>query len=139
MFAAIGIAATRVRDDESGLQGINRGFYIAAACGVLLSAVAAFSYLPSSFAEIDGVGADTLEHPGDPRFVLIGAVIVGVALAAVILRLTGHYTGTESGPTRRVAAATQERKDCSNCASCALSKQQPPLATRSPSTRFAGG
>ncbi len=107
LVGLIGIAATRVRDDESGLQGINRGFYIAAACGVLLSVVAAFSYLPSSFAEINGVGADTLNHPGDPRFILIGAVIVGVALAAVILGLTGHYTGTEGSPTRRVAATTR--------------------------------
>ena len=32
---------------------------------------------------------------------------MGVALAAVILGLTGHYTGTEGSPTRRVAATTR--------------------------------
>ncbi len=107
LVALIGIAVTKVRDNESGLQGINRGFYIAAACGVLLSVIAAFAYLPANFADINGVGTDTLTHPGDPRFILIGAVVVGIALAAVILRLTGYYTGTEGAPTRTVAASTR--------------------------------
>lgn len=107
LVGLIGIAATRIRDDEPGLRGINRGFYIAAGCGLLLSVVAAFGYLPNSFAGINGVGPETLKHAGDPRLVLIGAVVVGIVLAAVILGLTGHYTGTEAGPTRRVAATTR--------------------------------
>ncbi len=107
LVGLIGIAATRIRDDEPGLRGINRGFYIAAGCGLLLSVVAAFGYLPNSFAGINGVGPETLKHAGDPRLVLIGAVVVGIVLAAVILGLTGHYTGTEAAPTRRVAATTR--------------------------------
>ena len=107
LVGLIGLAATRVRDDEPGLRGINRGFYISAACGLVLAVVAAFAYLPNSFAGINGVGPEIMEHPGDPRLVLIGAVVVGIVLAGVILGLTGHYTGTEAAPTRRVAATTR--------------------------------
>lgn len=107
LVGLIGVVVTRVRKNESGLRGINRGFYIAAACGVLLSVVAAFTYLPASFSALTGVGEEVTSHPGDPRLILIGAVIVGIALAGAILLLTGHYTGTEASPTRRVAATTR--------------------------------
>lgn len=107
LVGLIGVVVTKVRDNESGLQGINRGFYIAAACGVLLCGVAAFGYLPSSFAQVNGASDQVAAHPGDPRFILIGAVVVGIALAGAILVLTGYYTGTDSSPTRRVAATTR--------------------------------
>ena len=103
----VGVAVTHVRADESGLAGINRGFYIAAAAGAALSAAAAFAYLPSSFASINGTGANMAAQGGDPRLVLLGAVVIGIVLAAAILKLTGHYTGTESDPTIRVAASTR--------------------------------
>ena len=107
VVAMVGIAATRIRRDEPGLRGINRGFYLSAAIGIVLSAVAAFAYLPSSFAAVVGVAVEITDQPGDPRLILTGAVVIGVLLAGVILWLTGYYTGTESGPTMRVAASTR--------------------------------
>ena len=107
IVALIGIAFTKVKQDESGLQGIYRGFYIAAVCGVVLSALATYLYLPSSFSELRGVNDEILNHPGDPRLIGIGAVVIGIVLAGVVLWLTGHYTGTDGKPTRKVAASTR--------------------------------
>src|SRR5512135_1877858 len=44
--AALGIYVTRPREGENGLVAINRGFYIAAAISAVLSAIAAYTYLP---------------------------------------------------------------------------------------------
>ena len=107
IVAVIGIAVTKVKQDESGLQGIYRGFYIAAICGVVLSAVATFLYLPASFSELRGVSDEILNHTGDPRLIGIGAVVIGIVLAGVVLWLTGYYTGTDAKPTRKVSASTR--------------------------------
>ncbi|WP_028045162.1 sodium-translocating pyrophosphatase [Cellulomonas sp. URHE0023] len=106
VVAVLGVAITRVRGAESGLTAINRGFYIAALVGVLLSAVAAFTYLPSTFAGIDGVAAGLADHAGDPRLIASAAVAIGVVLAGVILWVTGYFTGTTSKPTLHVARTT---------------------------------
>lgn len=101
--AVLGVLLTRVRGTESGLRAIYRGFYLAALAGVLLSAVAAFVYLPSSFADLTGVGDALVDHVGDPRVVATLAVAIGVVLAGVILWVTGYFTGTTSKPTIHVA------------------------------------
>ena len=101
--AVLGVLLTRVRGTESGLRAIYRGFYLAALAGVLLSAVAAFVYLPSTFAELTGVGEALADHVGDPRVVATLAVAIGVVLAGVILWVTGYFTGTTSKPTIHVA------------------------------------
>ncbi|NHT17056.1 sodium-translocating pyrophosphatase [Cellulomonas sp. IC4_254] len=106
VVAALGVLVTRVRGDESGLTAINRGFAVAAVAGAVLAAVAAFVYLPSSFAELAGT-AGLADHPGDPRAVAAGAVAIGVVLAGVILWLTGYFTGTTSKPTIHVARTSQ--------------------------------
>ena len=87
------LALTRFRDEDRS--------------GVALSAVAAFAYLPDSFAGLHGVSSEVAASPGDPRLILLGAVAIGVVLAGTILWLTGYYTGTESGPTMRVSASTR--------------------------------
>jgi K(+)-stimulated pyrophosphate-energized sodium pump len=76
----------------------------------VLSSVAAFLYLPSSFAKIVGLPAGANGEPnpilalsGDPRLVASLTVILGVVLAAIILWLTGHFTGTDKRPTMDVA------------------------------------
>jgi K(+)-stimulated pyrophosphate-energized sodium pump len=96
--AIIGVYITRPRTGEAGLKTINRSFYISAAISAVLSTIAAFIYLPGSFAEL-GVasGAD-----GDPRVIATIAVLIGIVLAAVILALTGYYTGTEHRPVKDV-------------------------------------
>src|SRR5665647_2759603 len=101
--AAVGVLLTRIRGRENGLRAIYRGFYLSALVGALLSAVAAFVYLPSSFAELRGVSPDLATHVADPRVVATLAVFIGVVLAGVILWVTGYFTGTTSKPTIHVA------------------------------------
>jgi K(+)-stimulated pyrophosphate-energized sodium pump len=99
--AIIGVFLTRPRSGENGLRTINRSFYISAAISAVLCGIAAFAYLPSSFA---GLNVPDLE-PGpidDPRIVAIGAVVIGIVLAVLILSLTGYYTGTEDRPVNNV-------------------------------------
>ncbi|HEY0187412.1 MAG TPA: sodium-translocating pyrophosphatase [Cellulomonas sp.] len=103
--AALGVLVTRVRGEESGLTAINRGFAISALAGVLAAGAAAFVYLPSTFAGLTGqdASATLADHGGDPRLVVSGAVAIGVALAGLILWITGYFTGTTSKPTIHVA------------------------------------
>ncbi|MDN5805075.1 MAG: sodium-translocating pyrophosphatase, partial [Microlunatus sp.] len=101
--AIIGIYLTRPRPTEGGLKTINRSFYLSAAISAVLCAIAAFIYLPSSFAAL---GVEGLEFAGpidDPRIVAIGSVVIGIVLAVIILALTGRYTGTEHRPVNDVA------------------------------------
>jgi len=106
LVAALGVAITRVRGAESGLTAINRGFYVSALVGVLLAAVAAYVYLPSSFTTLTGGTAGLEDHAGDPRLIASTAVLIGVVLAGVILWVTGYFTGTTSKPTLHVARTT---------------------------------
>jgi K(+)-stimulated pyrophosphate-energized sodium pump len=101
--AVLGVVTTRLRGAESGLTAINRGFYTSALVGVLLAAVAAFLYLPSSFSALRGGTAGIEGHGGDPRLITSAAVAIGVVLAGVILWVTGYFTGTTSKPTLHVA------------------------------------
>jgi len=104
IVAAMGVYVTRVREGESGLAAINRGFFISALIGAGLAAVAAYSYLPSSF---DDFTDGTLTgHGGDPRLVATVAVFVGISLAGVILWLTGYFTDVAQKPTIRVARSS---------------------------------
>jgi K(+)-stimulated pyrophosphate-energized sodium pump len=103
LTAVLGVFVTRPRPNENGLRAINRGFYISAAVSVVLCAIAAFAYLPSSFTELSGPDSSVAGLDGDPRLVAISAVILGIVLAGVILWLTGYFTGTDRRPTRDVA------------------------------------
>jgi len=100
--AIIGIFITRPRAGESGLVTINRAFYISAAISAVLSAVAAFLYLPDSFADL-GATAEIAEITTDPRLLASVAVLIGIVLAAIILWVTGYFTGTEHKPVKDVA------------------------------------
>jgi K(+)-stimulated pyrophosphate-energized sodium pump len=100
--AIIGVFLTRPRAGENGLRTINRSFYLSAAISAVLVAIAAFAYLPSSFAALN-LPPDV--QPGlidDLRIVAIGAVVIGIVLAVLILSLTGYYTGTEDRPVHNV-------------------------------------
>ncbi|GAA2063177.1 sodium-translocating pyrophosphatase [Streptomyces albiaxialis] len=94
------------RSDRSGMTAINRGFFISAGISLVLVAVAAFAYLPSSYADLKGVsGSDAKEilgHDGDPRVLAVVAVAIGIVLAAVIQQLTGYFTETTRKPVRDV-------------------------------------
>src|SRR5699024_4006618 len=87
--AILGVYLTRPKPGENGLRTINRSFYQSAGISLVLSAVASFWYLPSNFA---AMGVEHTGVIGDPRIIALGSVAIGIALAAVILALTGFYT-----------------------------------------------
>lgn len=109
LVAVLGVFITRVRGQENGLRAIYRGFYLSALVGALLAAVAAFVYLPSSFAALDETAdlGDLTGLAADPRVVASLAVVIGVVLAGIILWITGYFTGTTSKPTLHVAATSR--------------------------------
>ncbi|MCA0435589.1 MAG: sodium-translocating pyrophosphatase [Actinobacteria bacterium] len=103
LTAVLGVLVTRVRPSENGLTAINRGFVIAAAVSAVACAAASYLYLPATFAGLNGINADVAALGRDPRLLAALAVILGILLAFVILRITGHFTGTDGEPTRNVA------------------------------------
>ncbi len=104
LTAIVGVYITRARANEPGLVTINRSFYISALISAVLSAAAAFTYLPTSFADL-GVEAVAAEQ-GNPALIATVAVLIGIVLAAIILWLTGYFTGTETEPTQHVARSS---------------------------------
>jgi len=101
LTAILGVFLTRPRPGESGLTTINRSFYISAGLSAVLCTIAAYAYLPGSFGELTDLGLETAPE-GDPRLIATIAVLIGIALAAVILALTGYYTGTDHRPVKDV-------------------------------------
>ncbi|MGX1884491.1 sodium-translocating pyrophosphatase [Streptomyces sp. NPDC055287] len=106
--AMIGIFAVAPRRaDRSGMTAINRGFFISAAISLVLVAVAVFVYLPSSYADLDGVtDAVVRGHDGDPRVLALVAVAIGIVLAALIQQLTGYFTETNRRPVRDIGKSS---------------------------------
>jgi K(+)-stimulated pyrophosphate-energized sodium pump len=113
LTAILGVYLCRPRPTEGGLKTINRAFYISAAVSAVLCTIAAFLYLPGSFDELTQVdgGGGLLQQvlaqvngtpEGDPRIIAAVAVIIGIVLAALILALTGYFTGTENRPVKDV-------------------------------------
>ncbi|MEV6523369.1 sodium-translocating pyrophosphatase [Longispora sp. NPDC051575] len=103
LTAIIGVFITRLRkSDKSGMTAINRAFYISAAIAAILCGVASYAYLPATFAELDTTDKAILAHGGDPRLFAIGAVVIGIVLAAIIQALTGYFTETSRKPVRDI-------------------------------------
>jgi K(+)-stimulated pyrophosphate-energized sodium pump len=110
--AVIGIFAVTPRArDRSGMTAINRGFFISALISAVLVTAASFLYLPSSFAELDGVSTaisgDTRLADIDPRWVAIGAVLIGIVLASAIQLLTAYFTETNRKPVKEVTESAR--------------------------------
>jgi len=102
LTAILGVYLTKPREGEGALVTINRAFYISAAIGAAASAVAAFVYLPGSWAEL-GTRANAEVNP---RLFAALAVIVGVLLAAAIIGLTNYFTGTDHRPVNDIGKST---------------------------------
>ncbi|SDL13521.1 K(+)-stimulated pyrophosphate-energized sodium pump [Lentzea albidocapillata subsp. violacea] len=102
LTAVIGVYTTRAKAGENGLAAINRSFYISAVISAVLCTIAAFAYLPSSFADLNGISDAVKSTSGNPALIASVAVIIGIVLAGVILWLTGYYTGTEHKPVQEV-------------------------------------
>lgn len=95
------------RTDRSGMTAINRGFFISAAISLVLVAIAAYTYLPATFAELDGVTNEAIaSHDGDPRLIALAAVAIGIVLAALIQQLTGYFTETTRKPVKDVGKSS---------------------------------
>jgi len=99
LTAVAGVYMCRPRTGENGLVTINRAFYISAAIGAVASVVLAFVYLPGSFSELTN---STVSSDASPRVVAALAVLIGIVLAAIILSLTGYFTGTDYRPVKDV-------------------------------------
>jgi K(+)-stimulated pyrophosphate-energized sodium pump len=108
LTAVIGVYITRAKPGEGGLAAINRSFYISAVISGVLCVIAAFLYLPGSFAQlVDPTDATVVDLPSDPRVIASVAVIIGIVLAGIILWLTGYFTGTEHKPVRDVGESSR--------------------------------
>ena len=105
--AILGVYLTKAREGENSLRAINRSFYLSAIFAGVLSIIAAYVYLPGSFGEMTNpTDGSVAELTSDPRLVASVAVIIGIVLAVVILKLTGYYTGTEDTPVRDVGKSS---------------------------------
>ncbi|WP_100448600.1 sodium-translocating pyrophosphatase [Glycomyces xiaoerkulensis] len=105
--AIVGVIITRMRaGDASGLTAINRAFYLSAALAAALTAVAVLLYVPADWAGL-GSGVDAEGIPVNPQALAIIAVVIGIALAAAIMTLTGYFTDTRYKPTKTVSASTR--------------------------------
>ncbi len=106
-MAGIFLVAPR-RGDRTSMTAINRGFFISAAISLVLVAIAAFAYLPGSFAELDGVSdTEIASHDADPRLFALAAVAIGIVLAAVIQQLTGYFTEPSRRPVRDIGRTSR--------------------------------
>jgi K(+)-stimulated pyrophosphate-energized sodium pump len=109
LTAIIGVYITRAREGESSLKTINRSFYISAVISGVLCIIAAFVYLPNSFAGLTNPSDTTVVQAmagSDPRVIAAVAVIIGIVLAGIILWLTGYFTGTEDDPVQTVGRSS---------------------------------
>ncbi|MDG4821569.1 sodium-translocating pyrophosphatase [Asanoa sp. WMMD1127] len=108
IIAIVGVFITRLRaSDRNGLQAINRAFYISAAISAVAVAVVSWFYLKPSFAEFNGVSPEIAGITRDPRWVAIGAVVIGIVLAAAIQALTGYFTEVERRPVQDIGKSSQ--------------------------------
>jgi len=116
LTAIIGIFAVSPRkSDKSAMNAINRGFFISAAASAVLVSLVSFYVLPSSFSQLQdaayvaerlGLSAAEMDA-ANPRILAIGAVIIGIVLAALIQLLTGYFTETNRKPVDSIAEASQ--------------------------------
>ncbi|SCG80177.1 K(+)-stimulated pyrophosphate-energized sodium pump [Micromonospora echinaurantiaca] len=110
LVAIIGVFITRLRtSDRNGLTAINRAFYLSAVISAVLVAIAAFAYLPATFDGLERglTNSDGSPIDGNPRLVAIGAVVIGIVLAAAIQALTGYFTETNRRPVQDIGKSSQ--------------------------------
>ncbi|MCW2603245.1 MAG: V-type H(+)-translocating pyrophosphatase, partial [Pseudonocardiales bacterium] len=105
--SVIGILATKLRStDRNSLVPINRGFFISAAASIVMVVIVALVYLPSSFSDFDDLPASMDGTNGNPKIITIGAVLIGIVLAAAIQQLTGYFTETSRRPVQDIGRSS---------------------------------
>jgi len=109
--AVIGIFAVSPRaSDRSGMSAINRGFFISALISAVLVVIAIFIWVPAEWDEIKSLGGlegVVVETSINPQWFVIGAVFIGIVLAAVIQQLTAYFTETNRRPVDDVAKSSR--------------------------------
>ena len=106
--AIIGIFITRLRTtDKSAMQAINRSFFMSAIISAILVGFATYTYLPSSLKQMAGLTTQAANANVNPRVLAIGAVLIGIVLAAAIQLLTGFFTEVGKRPVNDVAASSK--------------------------------
>ena len=106
--AIIGIFITRLRPtDKSAMQAINRSFFLSAIISAVLVGFATYTYLPSSLMQMSGLTPEAAAVDVNPRILAIGAVLIGILLAAAIQLLTGFFTEVGKRPVNDVAASSK--------------------------------
>jgi K(+)-stimulated pyrophosphate-energized sodium pump len=107
--AVIGIFSVSPRSgDRSGMTAINRGFFISAVISVIGVVIATFTFLPAKFSSLAGVTDPAIAHyNGDPRWISLGAVVIGIVLASAIQLLTGYFTEMNRRPVQDIADASE--------------------------------
>jgi K(+)-stimulated pyrophosphate-energized sodium pump len=113
--AVIGILAIVPRPgDRSGMSAINRGFFISAVVSAVLVIGASFWLIPAKAIDLTGVAVSTDSgvfaavdiDAYNLRFLTIGAVLIGIVLAATIQQLTGYFTETNRRPVDDVSKSS---------------------------------
>ena len=109
LTAILGIFLTRLRaSDRTAMNAINRSFYISAVISAVLVGLATYTYLPTSFSALTGLDADFANSVTvNPRTLALGAVLIGIVLAAAIQMLTGFFTEVGKRPVNDVAASSK--------------------------------
>ena len=108
LTAIIGIFITKLRPtDKSAMGAINRSFYLSAVISAGLVGLATFTYLPDSFKMLEGISPELATNTANPRIFALGAVLIGIVLAAAIQMLTGFFTEVGKRPVNDVAASSQ--------------------------------
>jgi K(+)-stimulated pyrophosphate-energized sodium pump len=106
--AILGIFLTKLRStDKSAMDAINRSFFTSAVISAVLVGFATFTYLPNSLKNMSGLSLEAQGVDIDPRFFSLGAVLIGIALAAAIQVLTGFFTEVGKRPVNDVAASSK--------------------------------
>jgi K(+)-stimulated pyrophosphate-energized sodium pump len=99
LASIVGVFAVRATDDDkSAMAPINRGFLTAGVLTIIGTGLVAVLYVGNH------------HHPGalsNEGWRCFGAVVVGLALAQVVSRLTEYYTSTETAPVQEIAEASR--------------------------------
>ncbi len=107
LTAVIGIlAVTPSPKDRSGMQAINRGFFLSAGVSAILVLAATRRMLPATWEEVPGYQDSGLPPMLNPQGFAFAAVIIGIVLAAAIQQLTGYFTETNRRPVDDVAKSS---------------------------------
>ena len=110
LTAIIGIFSVAPRaGDRSGMTAINRGFFISAVISAIGVAVACFTFLPSHFSQLQGRHRlrPSSAYNGNPRWIALGAILIGIVLASAIQLLTGYFTETTRRPVRDIGDSSE--------------------------------